>query len=208
MMYFDHSTSASSDPKIIALRLQEGGAAVDCYWVLVEQMHREEEPLELFGNPVGFSVITHLVSASVSQVEKWVKTMLDVGLFFRCGDDGNSIASERVLANVERYHSKAETARQNGKKGGRPTKTKSVSASVSEKKANKTKQNKTKAWVFTNEKPNAALAQSAAENGADEQSKTPHCASCGSIATFDPHSMRFVCRECGALHEKEEVVFK
>ena len=41
MQYFDHSTDASTDPKVMQLRLEHDGAAVDAYWSLVEQMHRE-----------------------------------------------------------------------------------------------------------------------------------------------------------------------
>ena len=31
-MYFDHSTTAATDPKVMQLRLEMGGAAVDAYW--------------------------------------------------------------------------------------------------------------------------------------------------------------------------------
>lgn len=41
-MYFDHSTTAATDPKVMQLRLEMGGAAVDAYWYLLEQMHRDE----------------------------------------------------------------------------------------------------------------------------------------------------------------------
>lgn len=127
MQYFNHDTSAASDSKIVALRLTHGGAAVDCFWVIAEQIFRDEKPLNLFGNPVGFSVITHLVSASVSDVQKWVETMLVLGLLKRVGDNGESVISDRMETNLSDYHAKAETARQNGAKGGRPKKTQSVS---------------------------------------------------------------------------------
>ena len=42
MRYFDHDTDATKDELIQALRLECGGAAVDVYWCILENIYREE----------------------------------------------------------------------------------------------------------------------------------------------------------------------
>lgn len=45
MLYFSHDTKASVDEKIMQLRLEFGGAAVDAYWYLVERIYEKETKL-------------------------------------------------------------------------------------------------------------------------------------------------------------------
>lgn len=68
MLYFDHSTGASTDPKIMQLRLECGGAAVDAYWYLVEQMHRDERPL-CVRNANVMRVHCHTLCTDISTLE-------------------------------------------------------------------------------------------------------------------------------------------
>lgn len=208
MRYFDHDTSASTDPKIMSLRLSHGGAAVDCYWVIAEQIYREEKPLNLYGNPVGFSLITHLVSGSVSEVKKWVETMLVLGLLYRCGDNGEYVISERMESNIDGYHAKAKTARQNGAKGGRPKKTQSVSKKKPAGLQEKKRKEKKSVGFDSSQNPTLTPSENSVEKDADFTGETPTCASCGEVVVFNPDAMAFVCRTCGALHGVDEVVFR
>ncbi len=124
MHYFDHETTANSDEKIMLLRLSCGGAAVDAYWVLLELIYDDEKPLKIFDNPLKTQSVCHRLNVGFELFEKWVLTMLEIGLFERVENDESSITSERAMANIAKYQRKAEIARENGKKGGRKPKRK------------------------------------------------------------------------------------
>lgn len=152
MQYFEHSTHAADDDAIMALRISQGGAAVDCYWVLLEKMYREEGPLSLFGTDGETNVETHSVSHRLcigsEELKKYVLAMLQIGLFEGTVEN---LVSARAMANIEKYQKRAEIARQNGKGGGRKPKRKpsgnpagSKVGTNAETKVGATKQNKTK----------------------------------------------------------------
>ena len=109
MLYFDHSTGAANDPKIMQLRLECGGAAVDAYWYFIEQMHRDEQPL-CVGNANVMRVHCHTLCTDVSTLEKWVEAMVEIDLF-EYDESGDFIMSERTMANVEKYQAKQQKAR-------------------------------------------------------------------------------------------------
>ena len=120
MRYFDHDTRASDDDAILALRLEHGGAAVDCYWTLLEKMYRDEAPLNLFGSNMETNMETksvlHRLCIDENTLKTYVSTMVQLGLF---EGDVENLISRRAMQNIEAYHARQETARQNGKKGGR-----------------------------------------------------------------------------------------
>ena len=164
MYYFDHSTTAMSDTKLMALCLDYGCGAVAAYWVILELIYREETALVFGNNPVGSNlgsndvtkVVSHLLNVGYEQVQTWVSAMLELGLLARDKNNPDAVTSTRAMDNIERYHEKAETARQNGKKGGRkptqkpsgfPTENQGGFDAETELvaiKQNKIKQNKTK----------------------------------------------------------------
>lgn len=121
MLYFNHDTQASKDDRIIALRSSMGGAAVDAYWTIIELIHRDETELVLGES----QMLTKSVSAWLFTDEKtlmqWVEYMLEVGLLVLCDRTNESVivTSERARGNIAAYQQKAETARENGKNGGR-----------------------------------------------------------------------------------------
>lgn len=141
MLYFNHDTQASKDDKIIALRSAMGGAAVDAYWTIIELIHRDETELVLGEN----QMLTKSVSAWLFTDEKtlmqWVEYMLEVGLLVLCDRTSESVivTSERARGNIVAYQQKAETARENGKNGGRkPSKNRVGSTSVSKTNQDRT----------------------------------------------------------------------
>lgn len=122
-MYFDHDSAAGNDDKIIALRLLHGGAAVDAYWCVLEEIYRTETDFGTEKNQAGFVSLAHRLCTDVDTLSTYVSAMVDVGLL-EASDDGNAVSSERAKANIDAYHTRRETARENGKKGGRKPKPK------------------------------------------------------------------------------------
>lgn len=131
MRYFDHDANASLDTGISALRVECGGAAVDAYWAILEMMYEEEGPVELLPEePSGtegvserFPIKTKVVSARLlttpQELVKWVSAMVEIGLFYIVSGSESMVFSHRAETNIEAYRSKRETARQNGRLGGR-----------------------------------------------------------------------------------------
>lgn len=151
MEYFNHDTMAGGDDKIIALRLECGGAAVDAYWVILEQLYRDETPLVLLGNQHVTRSVCHRLATDEKTLETWISTMLEIGLLEIAVENSNAVHSPRATKNIEEYRKKAETARQNGKKGGRKPKEKpkanrrgnpDVTDAETQSQANKIKENK------------------------------------------------------------------
>lgn len=150
MLYFDHSTSASDDDKIVALRIEHGGAAVDAYWAVIELMHRDETdftcPRELIrcgsvpgGNQVGtqsvptryrvaFASLAHRLLIEKETLGEYIGSMVDVGLLQDVTGDSErenglvTLRSKRAEENIADYRKRVETARRNGRRNGRKTK--------------------------------------------------------------------------------------
>lgn len=108
MQYFDHSTAASSDERIVSLRLECGGAAVDAYWYFVEQMHRGERPV-CIGNASAMRVHCHALCTDEESVRKWLEAMFST-MLLKADDDGKYVVSERAEKNIEAYRAKREKA--------------------------------------------------------------------------------------------------
>ena len=125
MKYFDHDTEAYKDDKIMLLRREFGGAAVDAYWTLLEVIYREETQLKPRQNPVGLLSVSMFLLVDEQQLREWVDGMAKYGLLEVEKDaDGNieTISSERAIDNIERYVARAKRSATNGNKGGRPPK--------------------------------------------------------------------------------------
>jgi len=120
MRYFDHDTHAADDDAIMALRLEHGSVAIDCYWTLLEKMYRDESPLNLFGSNGETNMetksVSHRLCIGCDELKKYVSAMLDLGLF---NGSVENLFSDRAMKNIASYQARVETARQNGKKGGR-----------------------------------------------------------------------------------------
>ncbi len=129
MHYFDHDTTASGDDKVMALRLEHGGAAVDAYWCLLEKIYDAEGPINLTKDRPLTKAVSHRLAVGFDELEPWVSSMVSIGLFERPEGDPEGIVSKRATEAIERMNDKREKARLNGRKGGRKTnaETKSVS---------------------------------------------------------------------------------
>ena len=200
MRYFDHDTHAADDDAIMALRLEHGGAAVDAYWTLLELMYRDEAPICLAekpkanqgGNQVGSNVVTKSVSKSVSHrlcigsetLFSYVSTMLEVGLF-----EGSleCLTSARAMRNIQNYQARVETARQNGKKGGRKTKKKPNPNQVGSKSVTKSVpsglQEKKRKYIGSYKEEPIYIGGEVGAAAVKTAPPSPRCAECGTELT-------------------------
>ena len=133
MLYFNHDTMASTDRKLMQLRLVQGGAAVDAYWYLIEQMCLDERPLcicnadakqmQSISNADAMQmqsrcnadadvlrVHCHTLCVDEKTLKKWVDYMVEIGLL-HVTEDGCHIYSERAMSNIEEYQVKYEKRR-------------------------------------------------------------------------------------------------
>lgn len=206
MQYFDHSSTAGSDDKIIALRLECGGAAVDAYWVVLEQIYRDETELDIFGNQHVKRSVCHRLNIDEKTLETWISSMLEIGLLFRTGENGESVMSQRAEENITAYKQRCETARQNGKKGGRkptrkptakPNGNQTLTDAETDRETNKTKQNKGIGLDELNQIPTASDGADA-EGSAPTAAKAPQCPQCGGPLRLDAKRGEFSCAACGS----------
>lgn len=193
MDWFKHDTNAASDPKIDALRVLYKGGAVDCYNVILETIYRDEQPYDLLGNQSAMRALAHKLSASVGTVAKWVEGMVDLGLFHIVVENdkhGKGLWSERCEREIIKYQLKSETARQNGKKGGRkPNRNQSATDSLSKREAIRIDKNRKKE---KEEKERTAVGSAAAI------AAPPACPKCGG-RLFHAGTGEDRCLECGEV---------
>ncbi len=214
MRYFDHDTTASTDPGIMSLRLAAGGAAVDAYWYMVELMYHEETNCFAFENQLGLPLVSHMLNTDEKTLESYVSAMCDVGLFERVDSDVLTVRSERVGVNVTAYEEKRETARKNGKSGGRkPTRkpsgnqvgsnaeTKSVSAQKPNAKLRKEKKGFgfDKQHQTTGVPPDAAAADAAPDG--TQWSTGLRCECGGAFELGKDGRFALVCQRCGSEYQ-------
>ena len=203
MLYFDHSTTAATDSRIAELCIECGCGAVAAFWVIMEQIYRDETGLVLFENQAGnrpvTKVFSHWLNVDENQLMEWVSAMLEIGLLEMDESKPGAVTNKRAVANIEAYREKCETARQNGKRGGRkPTQKPKANQAGNQtltdpetgRKTNKTKQNKGFGLDKPNQKPNASGVAAAAK-------AAPPAAPEGLVADgWEPCGVK--CRKCGA----------
>ena len=200
MKYFDHDTAAGGDDKIIALRLECGGAAVDAYWAILEQLYRDETPLVFFGNRHVTRSVCHRLAVDEETLTTWVLTMLEIGLLERTVENPDAVHSQRATENISAYHQKAETARQNGKNGGRKPTAKPTANqrgnrgetnAETQGKANKRKENKGIDTHKGYQIPNASGVAAAVETAPPYAQKD--CPNCGFTMFRNTQTGRLQC---------------
>ena len=203
MRYFNHDTNATSDELMVQLRLEHGAPAIDLYWAILEYLYGEEKPLAFGANQRETKSVLFRLCLGYDDAENYVKTMVEIGLLNSRKSPSNDfafISSSRADEAIEAYHARAESARQNGKKGGRPRKananraeTKSVSQLVSETNQSE-KLTKTKNKRVGSDKPNQTLACAASLDGEPPREGRWKCSKCGS--TVIPDGEFWHCPRC------------
>lgn len=204
MRYFDHDTSASDDDKIMALRIECGGAAVDAYWAVLELIYRDETELVISENQPKTKALCHRLCVGFDQLQNWLSVMISTGLLTasECSCDGSengvSYSSPRAAANIEGYAARKETARQNGMKGGRkPKRNRTETKSVSDKNRDGSEpETKEKEKLLVTHK---GLPNSCASDGAAAAKAAPASARCprdGAKLWRNTQTGRWHCPEC------------
>ena len=141
MLYFDHDTSAADDDKIVVLRDEHGGAAVDAYWTVLERIYKDETDLVFGKNQVQTKALTRRLGLGFDELETFVNAFLEVGLLDDAATDEQRkdgimvLHSRRAAKNIDEYNARKETARRNGSKGGRkPRANRTLTKSVTDHK--------------------------------------------------------------------------
>lgn len=202
MQYFDHSTTAATDPKVMQLRIRCGGAAVDAYWYLLEQMHRDERRIcvsECERNANAMRTHCHMLCASENELSEWISAMCEIGLFER-DEDGN-IASVRAMRNIGAYQEKADKARSAAKArwddadAKRTHSKRNANAKRTQCQQNKTKGSNAIEALLPTDSVGAEAAKAA------PPSSEPLCPECGKFTMRrDAANEAWVCRDGACSH--------
>lgn len=204
MQYFDHDTNASSDPKIIELRITCGGAAVDAYWYFLERMYMDEDSICICnGNANAMRVHAHCLCIDVDTLCEWVQSMINIGLLRADEDDPNKLTSDRVKANIAQYHEKAEKRRSAAnKRWGKDGDDASGMQVQSKSNAKKRKENKRKESSAIKSTTTLSGVGAAVEKSTPPPSKKhPRCKHCRELVSAKSDgSGLFFCTEHGELN--------
>ena len=206
MRYFDHDTQATSDDKIIALRMECGPEAVYCYWGILEKIYADEAPLDLSEDNPEAKALSYRLAVAYQSLIGYVENMLSTGLLVVVENSENGglvVTSERAEANIRAYREKRESARQAGKKGGAASKRqanakRSLSGRLADAKLRKEKKVVDTYTVSTT----TSCAVGAPEGGG---APAPECPVCGvpmdATSTFKPNTDQRLYR-CPLCHEE------
>ena len=202
MRYFDHDTGAWKDEKIAALCYDGGLQAYGLYFVVLELIYEEEGPVNLAETEPLTKSVARWFGVGSEWVSDTVEEMCKCGLLkkMRTKKSGLMVTSERAEENIKRYREKCETARQNGKKGGRkPSGNQDANRVGSESlTGRKAKKRKESVSVLTKE-PNTRTA------GAVAGRPAPRCPKCGGKLWENPQTGRLECDRCLESYTREEV---
>lgn len=215
MLYFDHDTDASTSGELLDLRCEFGGAAVDCYWYILEQIYRDETPWVIFAKGSVKKSVAIQLCASQDDVEKWINAMVDMGLFHIVRDaDGEprAITSMRAMARIDVFNKRAETARENGKKGGRPKGSKNrkkpsrLANGNPDETQDKPSGNQNPKLKKRKEKGFLLKENPISNNGDAVENASPRCPQCGGGMRFDADIDGWRCRDgsCRATVRKSD----
>ena len=224
MLYFRHDIGASSDEKIMKLRLLHGGAAVDAYWYIIERLYKEETKLDLLGNPAETQLVSFWLNVGSDELTRWVSSMVELGLLTNDG----GLWSKRVQVSLGFYRDRAQVSRENGKKGGRPPKqnpagtqkkpTRFLEETQTEPREKPIKRKRKSNLGFDKQNLNtldgdSVEAESRQSEAEEEEYTTPHCSFCGAVCTFKPIQGTFRCNNgtCAMTHgdmSRGQVVYR
>lgn len=200
MQYFNHDTDASKDEKILALRIQEGGAAVDAYWYLIEKMHYEESSL-CVSNAAVMRAHCAVLCTDLETLNRWIKACIEVELF-NYTEDENHIISDRVDANIGGYHNRKEQAAQAAKARWDKEKGKSGSNATAKRTQSKRNANKRKEKSSITTRNTTTLGTVGAGAEAppvQEEATRLACPECRKFPKLEIKTGKWICSEHGEV---------
>lgn len=188
MQWFDHSSTASSDDAIMALRMEHpDSGAVDLYWAIVEKQYHDERSVPFSETDRETKSVLHRLLLGFDVAQKYVETMLEIDLLEK--DACGKLFSARAKKTIDDYLVKAETARQNGKKGGRKPKRKPTEKPTD------------KPTPKPSEKPQNNTKQDSTGIGLDKLNQYRYASDGAAVAEATPPSA-FQCPNCGVPMER------
>ena len=202
MQYFDHMTEAATDKKIMQLRLECGGAAVDAYWYFIEQMHHDESCI-CVGNASAMRVHCHVLCTDPETLESWISAMISADLI-AVSEDGESIVSNRAMSNIEGYQEKQKKASSAAKsRWGNADAKRTHKQDAMPIKQNKTKDSSAIKGT-TNPLPSGVAA---AANAAPPAGVNPVCPMCAVKVWRNTQTGLYHCDNCRDTWDKEKVIW-
>ena len=211
MHFFKHDTDAHKDEKIIALRVRfPDGAAVDCYYAIIERLYETEGPIAVGENQTETLGLCLLLNIGAGRFEEYVSAMVEIGILER-DEEAETVYSGRVNAALAECARKHETAVRNGSKGGRPRSAKAKRNQAESKAKPSGKQKKPNKDIKT-VSDNYSLSDTGdgrVADAADAAPRTIACASCG--GSMQPTGSRTTsgrriwrCDGCGEEEARDE----
>ncbi|MEG2533467.1 MAG: DUF4373 domain-containing protein [Gordonibacter sp.] len=208
MQYFEHDSEASTDQKIMSLRVTCGNAGVDTYWYLIEQMHKDERGL-CKDDVRAMRAHCHILCITEKEFSTIVEELILIDLMYV--DDDGCLWSERAKENIEKYHKKSETSRSNARKrwgnkngnAGDMQPHSDGSATTMLTKQNKTKVSTTKRSTKPFASGDAAVAGATPPSGKD-----PYCPLCEAKVWPNKQTGKYDCSKCYDTFDRGKVVWR
>ena len=226
MEWFKHDIGAFRDAKVQQLRLECGGAAVDAYYAVLELIYEREKPIEIGETVPETKSVCFWLCVGFAGFLEWVLKMGEIGLL-EVTEKTESVSyivdSARARNQIGYFNKRKETARRNGKLGGRPkgsktnwkaNETESVSdknRKLTDSKPNKEKEEEDRLVGKTNQPTYQGVGSAAAVMTApptQEESSRPVCPLCSSPVTFSPRDGGWSCPLCGTIKEPRYEAWK
>lgn len=135
MIYFAHATNDGVKDQINELRAIHGGAAIDAYWMIIERLCADEEPLPFGETRPEARTLSIFLQIKREKLLTYVATMLELGLLVNetredeNGEPVSCIWSKRVETQCAEIEKISESKRKNGRRGGRPKTEKNLQVS-------------------------------------------------------------------------------
>lgn len=203
MQYFDHATDAATDPKIMQLRLECGGAAVDAYWYIIEQMHRDEKSI-CVEDARAMRVHCHTLCVDEETLKSWFSAMVSIGLFHIDENTGEGY-SKRAMDNIGKFQEKRQKASSSAKSRWSNADAKQTDKRKQSKRnanAMLTKQNKTKDSSAIKSTTNLSVEGAAAAVETAPPSP-PRCPLCESELFRNTQTGQWTCTGCCEVYAKD-----
>ncbi len=145
--YFSHDSNARHDLKIQALRSIYGMKGYGMYWVLVEMMRDSKDYTLPFNQKFAYLGLSKELECTIEEAKQFINDCIyEFGLFI-C--DEFNFWSDSLNRRMDIYNVKRDSNRNNGAKGGRPSKQKVVEAVEKVEEPKQSEQIEKKEVVFS-----------------------------------------------------------
>lgn len=113
--WFSHDSSASADPKLIALTSQYGMTGYGRWWRLVELLRAEDQYKYCITTKFAYSVLSKELMCNVDEAKQFINDCIEEYQLLQT--DGAHIWSDSLLHRMQHLDKKRESFSERGKKG-------------------------------------------------------------------------------------------